>query len=118
MREIARNRTQAEVLNKTFIEIYSIQFYLSIIATALYFISLFFVKDFENYKFLYLMGAFLIFSNIFSFEWVFQGFEDFKYITIRTVFIRVFTIILLFLLVKTRDDYVWYFFFINIQQYC
>ena len=83
MREIARNRTQSEVLNKTFIEIYSIQFYLSIIATALYFICLFFVKNFENYKFLYLMGGFLIFSNIFSFEWVFQGFEDFKFITIK-----------------------------------
>lgn len=110
MREIARNRTQGEALHNTFMEIYSIQFYLSIIATALYFVSFFFVKDFENYKFLYLMGGFLIFSNIFSFEWVFQGFEDFKYITIRTVFIRIFSIILLFMFVKTRDDYVWYFF--------
>lgn len=110
MREIAKSKASKEIVERTFIEIYSIQFYLSIIATAVYFISLIFLKDFEKFKLLYLMGGFLIISNIFSLEWVFQGLEDFKFIALRTVFIRVLTIVLLFLLVKTHSDYSWYFF--------
>lgn len=105
MREISKNKENKIITNKIFVEIFSIQFFTTILCTLIYFCSLFFLKDFNlNWK-LYLMGGFLILSNIFSLEWVFQGLEDFKYITIRTVILRFLTIILLFLLVKNEDDY-------------
>lgn len=110
LREIARNRSDPGIVERTFTEIYSIQFYLSVIATIVYFLSVIFIKDTERYELLYLMGGFLILSNIFSLEWVFQGFEDFKFITIRTVIIRALSIVLLFLLVKTPGDFARYFF--------
>jgi len=110
MREIARRRDDTTSVNRAFTEIFSIQFYLSIIATVIYLVSLLFLKDFDEFRVLYFMGGFLIFSNIFSLEWVFQGLEDFKFITLRTIFIRALTILLLFLIVKTREDYIWYFF--------
>ena len=54
----------------------------------------------------------LLSTNIFfvaiGCEWFYQGVEDFKYITIRGLIVKVVSVILLFVLVRTKDDLMYY----------
>ena len=54
-----------------------------------------------------LLSVNLIFAAI-GCEWFYQGIEDFKYITIRGLIIKVISVVILFTLVKTRDDLMFY----------
>lgn len=68
-----------------------------------------FVKYFFNSDVaLCLVLGVAILLNSLSFDWFFQGVEEFKYITIRSVVFKLASIIALFLLVKSRDDIVIY----------
>src|SRR5690606_16753893 len=59
------------------------------------------------------MSFMIILSNVGA-EWYFQGMEDQIYITIRYVLVRIISVILLFLMVKEPDDYLFYAFTIMI----
>ena len=54
-----------------------------------------------------LLSATLIFNAI-GVPWFYQAVEDFKYITIRTVAIRIISLFALFILVKTKEDLLYY----------
>ena len=41
-------------------------------------------------------------------EWIYTIYEDYSYITVRSIIFKIFSIILLFVFVKTPNDYVWY----------
>jgi O-antigen/teichoic acid export membrane protein len=55
------------------------------------------------------LGGLFILLNVFSIEWLFSGLSDFKYITIRSLIIRAISILLIFVLVKTKNDFKIYF---------
>lgn len=46
--------------------------------------------------------------NIFNIEWLYQGFEEYKYITIRSISVKIISLILMFLFVKTEQDVNYY----------
>lgn len=50
-----------------------------------------------------ILGLAIILNSI-SFDWFFQGIEDFKYVTVRSVIFKIISAAALFLLVKTRND--------------
>lgn len=53
----------------------------------------------------------IIFFTAIGCEWFYQGIEDFKYITIRGLFVKIFSVVLLFVFVKSKEDllnYGWY----------
>lgn len=57
--------------------------------------------------------AFLILSATIFFtalgcNWFYQGVEDFRYITLRSIIVKIVSIILLFIFVKTKNDVLWY----------
>lgn len=54
-----------------------------------------------------LLSVTLIFNAI-GVPWFYQAVEDFKYITIRTVAIRIISLFALFILVKTKEDLLYY----------
>ena len=62
----------------------------------------------KDYRVLLLIQSSMIFFNTIGVEWLFSIFEDFKYITIRSVFIQIISLVLLFVFVKDSDDYVIY----------
>src|SRR5690606_26376340 len=71
----------------------------------IYFTSIYLINDLRDYKNLALLGAALIILNVFSVEWLFSGLNNFKYITLRTLAIRVISITSIFVLVKEKNDY-------------
>lgn len=109
IREISKVRDDKAKRSKIFFELLSIHSILTVIFLIIYFISIFNYADFEQNKKLAIVGSGFIFLNVFSIEWLFTGLSNFKYITIRSVIIRVISIIFIFLLVKTKDDFTIYF---------
>lgn len=108
VREIAKTKTEKQH-NKIFSEIFSIHLLLTVIAIVLYFLSLLFYPKLNTTINLFIWGGVMIFSCIFIGEWYFQGIGKFKFIAVRTMIIRLVSIIFLFLFVKDEKDTLNYF---------
>jgi O-antigen/teichoic acid export membrane protein len=61
----------------------------------------------ENIPLFLILSITLIFTVI-GCDWFYNGIEDFKYITIRGIVVKSISVILLFLLVKSKEDLLWY----------
>lgn len=57
---------------------------------------------------LFLLLSTTIFFTAIGCEWFYQGVEEFKYITIRGLIVKTVAVILLFCLVKSKEDILWY----------
>jgi O-antigen/teichoic acid export membrane protein len=108
-REIAKAGDDKVKRSKLFFELLSIHLLFTFFLLTIYITSIFLYNDFKNYKDLALLGGSLILFNVFSLEWLFTGVNNFKYITIRSIFIRALSIIAIFLLVKKKNDFAIYF---------
>lgn len=107
-REAAKVRDDRKALSKLFKEIISINFVCCIVAYILFFIALYFIPKFSDYRTLLLVSSIKILFSVLGIEWIFTANEDFKYITIRTFFIQLFSLFYLFIFVHTADDIVHY----------
>ena len=57
---------------------------------------------------LFLILSVQLFFIVIGCEWFYQGVEDFKYITIRSIIVRTLAVIFLFIFVKSREDIIYY----------
>lgn len=73
------------------------------------------IPQLKEHEILYLVGIMKIISNIFLVEWLFQGIQDFRYITLRSLAIRILYVISVFIFVREQNDYDIYF-FLSIAQ--
>ncbi len=108
IREIARVRNDKRMRDKTVVELLLILSFTTIISYLLLFGVLYQLDFFSDYRdLLLLMSVTILLTNLGA-EWYFQGIEDQLYITVRYVGVRIVSLILLFLLVKSEDDYLFY----------
>ena len=49
-----------------------------------------------------------IFTSMFALDWLYRGLENYKFITIRNIALKLLSISLLFILVKSKGDYILY----------
>lgn len=108
-REIAKIGNDKEKRSKLFLELIIIHFTFSIFLLGVYVVSIFLLHDFNNYRTLTLIGGALILLNVFSVEWLFSGVNDFKYITIRSLIIRILSIFAIFIFVNDKNDFINFF---------
>jgi O-antigen/teichoic acid export membrane protein len=108
-REIAKVGDNTIKRSKLFFELLSVHLFFTLLLLAIYTASIFISADFKDYKNIALLGGSLIIFNVFSIEWLFTGVNDFKFITIRSLFIRILSIFAIFLFVKKKDDFTIYF---------
>ena len=108
IREIARVRDNQTEMSYTALEILILHLLLTIFG---YFIvaviSITVEKVYVDIP-LFLILSLSIFFTAIGCEWFYNGIEDFKYITIRSLIIKVFYVILLFSLVHTKTDLLLY----------
>lgn len=108
VREISRLRGDKQLRDKASLEILSLHVLLSVISYVFVFlIAAFFSKVQVNVP-LFLILSSSIFLTAIGCEWFYQGIEDFRYITIRSLIIRCISLLVLFTFVKTKDDILWY----------
>lgn len=104
IKEIAKSREDEILRNRTLIEIFSLQALLSIIAYFVVIILSLTIPEISSDKILFYILSISIFLNAIGCDWFFQGVEDFKYITLRSIITKIIALCLLFLLVHTKDD--------------
>ncbi len=100
-REIAYAQENPQKRKKIFIEIVIFRFITISISTVFYFFL--FVKG-EEYQIYYQILILELVAAAFDISWFFQGLEEFKKTVIRNVLVRLCSVTLVFLLVKTRED--------------
>lgn len=102
IREGARIRNNYEEFKDFSNEIFTINILSTLVSYALFLILLFFIPKFKDYSvLLIILSSQIIFTTI-GIEWIYSIYEDFLYITIRSIAFQLVSIALLFLLV--RDD--------------
>lgn len=108
-REIAFCKDDKDKRSEVFSSIFGLSTFLTVIVLLVYFVCTFTIPTFIEYQRLFLIGAAQILFTTFQIEWLFRGIEDFKYITLRNIAIRIAYVIALFVFIKSADDYVMYF---------
>lgn len=108
IREVAKYRHDKTKLSKFFSECFIITLISSLVILGLYFFSIIYISNLNKIKSILMIYSINIFSNIFYVEWANEGFENYKFITIKTIIIRLMYVLGIFILVKSKDDYLIY----------
>lgn len=107
-REAARVREDKHKLNKLCREILTINLFSTLIAYIALFISIFTIPKFSDYRLLIIICSAKVLFTTIGINWVFTAYEEFGYITARQTLFQIISLALLFLFVKTKDDYLIY----------
>lgn len=108
VREIARYQHDTVTRNKLAVEILLLHLLLSAAGYIMAGILIFCVDSISSHLKIFLILSISIFLNVIGATWFFQAIEDFTYITVRSLLVRIFSAILLFTFVKTKEDIIPY----------
>ena len=108
VRACAQVRDDKKKLSKTVQEIFTINFIMTVLVSITYFICIFTVPKFQAEQGLFLINGLSIVLNLFGMNWVYQALEQYDYITFRSLFFKIVSIVLMFLLVHEQGDYIKY----------
>lgn len=108
VREIARIRTDRYETSKTTIEILVLHAILSIIGYCAVGIICISVPEVQENVALFILLSLSIFFTAIGCEWFYKGIEDFKYVAIRGLIVKIVSVLFLFVLVKSKEDILWY----------
>lgn len=108
IREGARYRDDDEKMSLFASEVFSINFISTVLSYLILGVCILLVPRFNQYS--SIMVALSIMFTLIGSEWIFQIYEDYKYITIRGILFQFISLILMFVFVKNSSDlfaYVW-----------
>ena len=109
VREISKYSDDKLLRDKTFNEIFVIHICSSIAFSIIYLIAALLIPNLRVHLELVGIGIAMIFFGVLSAEWVFQGMEQFRYITSRTLIVRIISVIMLFAFLRTNSRPVVYY---------
>lgn len=100
-REIAYLRNDWVKISKLFWEVES----LNLVATFLSFVvlSMLIVLS-SKYQMFFWAYSITVIANVFDISWLFMGVENFSVLAIRNFFIKIVSVVLIFMFVKTKND--------------
>ncbi len=108
IREIARVKTDVKVMNQVAVEILLLHTFLTLLGYIVVGVVALTVAQVQVNLPLFLILSTNLFFITIGCEWFYQGIEDFKYITIRGLIVKMLSVALLFVLVKDRSDLFYY----------
>lgn len=109
-REIAGAGDDLSKRSKVFSNILGINLLFTLVTLLLYFILIISIPKFWEYKELMYVGSAKILFSAFLIEWFFTGIENFRYITIRSMLIKIIYVACVFIFVKNPAQYKLYFY--------
>lgn len=104
MREVAKVKHKKEKLNKLVSELLMLNIITAFISTLVYAVVLFSSGTLQENADLFAIAAMQVLLGFLAIDWLFAGLEDFKIITIRSLAIRLITVVFLLFFVKTEGD--------------
>ena len=115
LREISRVRDNKEQRDKLFTELFIISTISSLLVTVIYLIYIYFKFNYDNLlKNMLLINSINLISYVFYIEWINEAFENYKFISKKSMIIKLLNLICIFIFIKVSDDYFKYLFLINI----
>lgn len=108
IRECSARRNNKNELSKTASQIFSINICTTVIAYVLMFLTLLFFRNFDSYRTLIIVQSTVILFTTLGCDWLNSAMEDFAFITLRTIFFQVISLVLMFMFVREPDDYIKY----------
>lgn len=108
IREGARFRNDKIAFSKFANEMFTINIITTVIAYCILVFSLFIIYKFKAYESLIIVLSLQIIFKTIGIEWIYSIYEDYAYITIRSILFQILSLFLLFLLVKTKNDCIKY----------
>ncbi|MBQ7855586.1 MAG: flippase [Alistipes sp.] len=103
-REIASAGSDRERRSRIFSRIFGINLTFTLATLLLYFGAILLVPRFSQNADLFYIGSAKIVGTVFLVEWLFTGLEEFRYITLRSMLIKLLYVIAVYLLVNESDD--------------
>lgn len=100
-REIAYHQDDIHDRSKAFWELVLLRIFTTLIVCSVYLV---FSLQYNDYRVYLLEQLILVVATMFDVSWFFHGMENFKIIAVRNVIVKVATVALIFLLVKTETD--------------
>lgn len=105
VREGSAIRSDRERFTDFASQIFSINFISMFVSYMLLFITISLSSYLREYQSIILIFSLQMIFNTLSVEWIYNIYEDFAYITIRSIIVQIISIILMFLLVKQPSDF-------------
>lgn len=105
IREIAKTKNDKTQLNKVFSSLFLLNTITTLVMLFVLIIATLIVpRLYENYDLMIIGGVKLMFHFLLI-EWLYKGLENFRYITIRSIIIRILYVVSVLLFVKHKSDY-------------
>lgn len=96
VREVAKIKGDNKKMSELCSELIFIHFLATLLVSIVYIIVVMNSDKLFQHVDYYILGFVMVLSNVFIIEWYFQGIGDFKFITIRTLLVRLATTISVF----------------------
>ena len=91
-----------------FSELFIINAISTILCSFIYIMMILSVDFFQTKIMISVVVGIQLFANILNIDWLYQGFEEYKYITIRSAVVKIISLVAIFMFVKTQEDYIIY----------
>ena len=111
-RQIAFVRDDRNALTRTFWDLTALRFVTILISLIVYVFYLMLVHKYRNYL---MIQGIMILAAAFDISWFFMGIENFRVTVLRSTFVKIFSLILIFVFVRTRADTGMYIFILGIS---
>lgn len=108
IRQAAKLRDNKIILSQFVKEVFVINIISTFVSYFLLALLLIFAPQVKDYRLLIVVTGFSILFTTFGMGWLCIAIEDYLFITIRTILFQIISIILMFVLVRTKDDYIIY----------
>lgn len=108
LREVAKVKDDQFGRSKLFSELFIINAVSTTFFLTIYLILIFAVPTFQSQLPLYLIVGLLIAFNLLNISWLYEGMEEFRFISIRNIIFKAVSFICLLLFVRGQDDVLWY----------
>lgn len=104
----AQVRDDHEKLTRTTQELLIINIVMTVISYVAFIIALFAVPKLASDKMLYVITSSTILLTTIGMEWLYKALEQYTYITIRSIIFKFIGLVAMFMLVRSKNDYVMY----------
>lgn len=108
VRAVAQNRNDPQKLGLVLKELLCINLVMSVFAYAAFFVALVLVPQMAAEKPLMIIASASILLNVIGVTWLFQGLEEYSYITWVSLFFKLIAVVLMVLFIHSEKDYLWY----------
>lgn len=105
IREIAKAKGDTLRVSKVFSSLWILEAGMTAIMLFLLLIATVFISQLNEYASLMMIGACKLIANLFLIEWFYRGIEEFKYITYRSLIVKVLYVVCIFIFIHQPSDY-------------